>query len=457
MSTSDFDYDVIVVGGGPAGVSVAYCLSKLGNSVIIIDKKPISQIGNKTCGDALDKSSPQLLFDEFDLPLPFGDEISANLDTLTVMTPSSKLSIDAPGYTVDRHIYGQRLLQNCIDNGVVVKDQAPVRDIIIENGFIKGVEYNDIAKNEKIKLRAKIIADCSGTFGAIRQKLPVNFSLGIHNRIPDHHLAASYREIVDLNEAHEFDNEIVLGYSPLIPPPGYLWFFSKGDKKLNIGTGWLKSENYTFDKSMKQIFREALNETYEEGEDYNIKIRGGGQIPIRPPFDSLVFNGGLLIGDSGCLVDPTTAEGHGIALVAGMYAAKAIDSAIKNNDFSIKSLWQYNIDVMNHYGRRNAISYVTLQFLREVEAKGMDKIIQKKLLTEIELKEVLNGENPSMSLKELLSKVIRGFPNFKLLYQLYKLTKNVTIMGNIYDNYPKSPEQLPSWISQRNIALNEKL
>ena len=102
-----------------------------------------------------------MLFDEFDLPLPFGDEISANLDTLTVMTPSSKLSIDAPGYTVDRHIYGQRLLQNCIDNGVVVKDQAPVRDIIIENGFIKGVEYNDIAKNEKIKLRAKIIADCS--------------------------------------------------------------------------------------------------------------------------------------------------------------------------------------------------------------------------------------------------------------------------------------------------------
>ena len=81
-----------------------------------------------------------------------------------------------------------------------------------------------------------------------------------------------------------------------------------------MGTGWLKSENYTFDKSMKQIFREALNETYEEGEDYNIKIRGGGQIPIRPPFDSLVFNGGLLIGDSGCLVDPTTAEGHGIAL-----------------------------------------------------------------------------------------------------------------------------------------------
>ena len=124
---------------------------------------------------------------------------------------------------------------------------------------------------------------------------------------------------------------------------------------------------------------------------------------------------------------------------------------------SIKSLWQYNIDVMNHYGRRNAISYVTLQFLREVEAKGMDKIIQKKLLTEIELKEVLNGENPSMSLKELLFKVIRGFPNFKLLYQLYMLTKNVTIMGNIYDNYPKSPEQLPSWISQRNIALNEKL
>jgi len=457
MSEDNRDYDVIVVGGGPAGVSVAYGLAKQGKSVIILDKKSHDQIGNKTCGDALDKSSPEFLYEEFGLPLPSGDEVSDHLTKLSVQTPSTTVTLTAPGYTVDRHIYGQRLLKECEEAGVVVVDQAPVREVLIENNYVVGVTYIDRQKREKVELRAPLVADCSGTFGAIRQHLPDDFAEGIHPRIPDHHIAATYREIVEMTENHPYPSEIVLSYAPSIPPPGYLWFFTKGDKKLNIGTGWLKSENYEFEKSMKEIYRDALDEIYREGEDYEILVKGGGQIPIRPPFDSLVFNGGVLIGDAGCLVDPTTAEGHGIALVAGAYAAKTMAAALDKEDYSRESLWKYNVDVMSHYGRRNSISYVTLQYLRAIEAEGMDFILKRNLLTEAEIKAVFNGENPKMGFKDILVKIVRAFPNFKMLYKLYELSRDVKAIGAIYDDYPDNPDDLTAWRHRRDEFLNEEL
>lgn len=449
------EYEVIIVGGGPAGVSSAYTLAKLGKSVIVLDKKQHSKIGDKTCGDALDMESPLILQDAFGLDLPKGDEISDNVSKLTVKTDSTEITLTAPGYTVDRLIYGQRLLQECIDLGVDVIDSAPVREVIIEDHAVVGVKY--LKGGSLHEIRAPLVADCSGTMGAVRQHLPEGFSEGLHQRIPDHHIAATFREIVDMKDDHPWPEEIVLAYFPSIPPPGYLWFFSKGEKKLNIGTGWLKSENKKFDKSMRKIYREALDDYYKLDEDYEIKVTGGGQIPIRPPFDSLTFNGGLLIGDAGCLVDPTTAEGHGPALVAGYYAGRVMADAIDRKDYSRESLWKYNIDVMAHYGRRNAISYVTLQFLRAVEASGMDFILKRGVLTEQEVKDVFDGDDPKTGFFAIMSKVIRIFPRYGLLKTLYTLVSNVKKMGRIYDNYPQNAADLARWRQERDTLLGEVL
>ncbi len=68
--SSNFDFDVIIVGGGPAGVSSAISIAKNGFKVVIIDKKKINDIGEKTCGDAIDKAALMRVKDKIGIELP---------------------------------------------------------------------------------------------------------------------------------------------------------------------------------------------------------------------------------------------------------------------------------------------------------------------------------------------------------------------------------------------------
>jgi len=452
---NEMTYDVIIVGGGPAGVSSAYTLAKLGKKVLLLDKKSHDRIGDKSCGDALDRTSPEILFEKFGLPLPHGDEISDEVKYMTIATPGGSVKMSAPGYTVDRHIYGQRLLKECEDVGVDVIASAPVRDVIIEDNYVKGVVYMN--RGEKKEVRSKAVIDCSGTFAAVRKKLPEGFSYGLNREVPDFHIAASYREIVELKEKdHPYSKEIVLLYKESIPPPGYLWFFTKGKRRLNLGTGWLKSENHLYEKSMKEIYREALSEHYTPDE-YEIIKSGGGQIPIRPPFDSLTFNGGMLVGDAGCMVDPTTAEGHGPALVSGYFAGSVLAKALDKGDVSREGLWEYNSKVMELYGVRNAMSYVALRYLRKLSPDGLQFIIKRGIISEDELKGIYTGEENPISFMSMVWKVVKAFPKFVLLLTLKRMVDDVKAIGAYYETYPSDPTKLSKWIEGRNSMLNEDL
>ena len=159
----NFDYDVIVVGGGPGGTIAAITLAKAGYSVCLLDKKKKNLIGDKTCGDALDKTTVDLLVQNLGIEEPQGKEVSDIIKRMSIAANdiNIKATLTAPGYVVDRLEFGQRLLKTCEEAGVTIIPQAPVRDIIVENNFLKGVKFH---KDGEIKeLRAKFTIDASGS------------------------------------------------------------------------------------------------------------------------------------------------------------------------------------------------------------------------------------------------------------------------------------------------------
>ena len=148
-------HDVLIIGGGPAGVIAGIGIAKEGYDVVIIDKKERGNIGKKNCGDALDTKHTNILFEELGIELPNlnNGEVRSEVSKITIASKSldTKLTASAPAYQVDRLKYGQTLLETAEKNGVKIWDQCTVRGIIIENNSdLNVVAINDLGNYENL-------------------------------------------------------------------------------------------------------------------------------------------------------------------------------------------------------------------------------------------------------------------------------------------------------------------
>lgn len=452
-----FDFDVIIVGGGPAGVTCAIAVAKKGFKVAIIDKKSRESIGDKTCGDAVDKAAMTRVSEGIGIDHPSGKELSDNIKKMSIAVNNihTKVSLDAPGYLVDRLNFGQRLLSIAEEYGVEIIDSAPVRDIILEtiNGekYLSGVIYN---KNGiKQELRGKFTIDASGAYACIRKLLPDEFLTdGIKKELSEDEIWPTYREIIQLNENvpdHDFGEEILLLYNNKYPPPAYFWIFSKGNHQLNVGIGWLKSQNFG---SLKKWYQEELNNYYKSNQ-YTVLKSGGGQIPFRPPFDNLVFNGGALAGDAACMVHPVTAEGHGPALDTGWRLGTVLANSLAINSRSKKDIWEYNIIVSNHYRKKHVEAEILRKMLVEVGTSNIAYLFEKKIFTEEELNLIFTGGNLELTMLRKVNRVLKLLLRPNLLIKLRKTLNLVDKCSEIFKEYPEDPILINQWREKRNKLL----
>lgn len=452
----DYDYDVVIVGGGPAGSIAAYSIANEGYSCVIVDKKDKENIGNKNCGDALDETHVKILERELGVEPPSIEKGEARdlIKRITIAAGdlNSKLTADTPGYLVDRLVYGQRLLQMAEKAGAEIISNASMRGIIIENAQIVGINY--FHNNQLKQIKAKITIDASGYVGAVRKEIPKELSNGIDYTIIDEYTIATYREIIKFknNESHNFREEIVLLYHNDIPVPGYAWIFSEGEGMLNIGITWVKSINYPSYTSMKKIYHEVLDPYFDPSE-YEVIYKGGGNIPMRPNFDSLVVNGAMLCGDAGALADPTTYEGHGPALESGRLAAKAAIQALKKNSFLAKDLWQYNVDVMKYPGGMHTQSYIAQILLTKLKVKGLKYLLDKNLISEQELRDLFQNPDAEFSLWFKIKKLLKMFPRWDLVLTIKKHMDLIELTKDVYELYPADPSKLDEWREFRNRKL----
>ncbi|MFX0050243.1 MAG: NAD(P)/FAD-dependent oxidoreductase, partial [Candidatus Hermodarchaeota archaeon] len=221
---SAIETEVLVVGGGPAGVISALTASKNGCKVILIDSKTFGQIGNKVCGDALNLAPTLFLEEKLGLEKPNGEEIAENVERLVFQTPKADFPLTGDGYVLNRHPYGQRLLKTAQEYGVEVRAETRAISAIISNGVVNGAVVQNKKTKENYEIRAKITIDCSGRNYQIRKTIPEDKFPYLDKTMKKRDIAASYREIIRLKEDHPYRNEIRLIYEPNIPiEPGYFW------------------------------------------------------------------------------------------------------------------------------------------------------------------------------------------------------------------------------------------
>ena len=445
-------YDVIVVGAGPAGVCAAVSCKNEGLEVLLIDKKQHEKIGDKVCGEAISKRTIETVSEKLGIENPSGEEINACVKELVLRTslPVDHIILPAIGYMVNRHIYGQRLLNDSIKKGVSVLADTKVIKPIIKEGKVTGVIARTQKKEEE-EYFAKVVIDCSGLLAVIRTNLPDDFEPSLNNKLRKSDYAPCYREIIELDKEHDLDGKIVLQYEEIIPNPGYIWFFGDGERKINCGTGFIKIGKDK-DKSVKSVYFNAMEKYYPKGTYQTIDGRGDS-VPIRPPLWNAVAPGLIVAGDAAFHADPLTAEGHGPAMLAGLHAGEIAAEAIRKNRTDVEGLWEYNKRVIKSFGADHARSRILTLALQELGPKRLEFLLTRKVIKQADL--TSEGVLKKQSIFSYLDRAIRSFPRFGLLLLIKKAISASKKTAYLCDRYPEKPNDFRVWREEMDKVYEE--
>ena len=294
--TDASNHDVIIIGGGPAGSTVARYAAEGGADVLVIDgRDPIGtplQCGELVpSNDEMRRLCPDVpdMDDLFQTPKEAISRISTKMH---VVPPSGKpLKYDFEGLVLNRVAHDEALVE--------LAKKAGAKYLV--NHHVKSVEGNTVLLRNGEKKSAKIIVGAGGHNDPLRRdywnekslKIPVKFVL----------MEGDYGEAVELHFGS-------------MAPGGYAWMFPKS-AGANIGLGIQRS--FSKGKTMNQYADDFIDQY-----DGNITFRGAGSLPMSGTIKTFVKDNYMLVGDAAGMVLPSNGAGITIAMVGGRIAGQVI-------------------------------------------------------------------------------------------------------------------------------------
>ena len=322
------DYDVIVVGCGPAGASAAYFNAEAGRKVLLIEKADFPR--DKICGDGVTGKSLGILY-EMGLDAEIAGIKEISCDSVLLSSPDATLltipiaSPDDPltAFCIERLLFDNVLYERAVESvkangGTLLKEK--VSGVVVESDVVTGVRVKDKTYS------AKLVVGADGFNGPVSRHVMSETQQPKQNR---KHYSSAVREYWEGIEGSEGQIEIHFIKGIL---PGYFWIFPLSDKRFNIGVGMLLADMDNQSVKLKEMLDWVVNESFLAERFSDAKAipntRKGWMLPMGSP-RGLSLNprknfvkGCVLVGDSASLIDPFTGEGIGNALVSGKLTAK---------------------------------------------------------------------------------------------------------------------------------------
>mgnify|MGYP001575630781 FL=1 len=337
------NYEVIVIGGGPAGSAAAALLAEKGHSVLVLEREKFPRYH---IGESL------LPFTFYPLQrlgrLPKMRQ-SAFIMKYSVQfgSPSGKAS--QPFYFFNR--YDQdvaqtwqvlraeldlMLLNNAREKGATVKEEVAVKDLLKGGERVAGVRAQD-KQGQMTEYRAPLTLDCSGreAFSAVRNRWRMGDPMLNKVAVWTYYQGAKRDDGIDAGATTV----------AFVPEKGWFWYIPLHNDLVSVGVvaegKYLSREGV---REPEQIFQREIRQNAWIEERLACGAQTGpyyitGEYSFHSRY--CAAEGLLLVGDAFCFLDPVFSSGLMFALKSGVLAADAVHEALAAGDFAPARFAQY--------------------------------------------------------------------------------------------------------------------
>lgn len=328
-------FDVIILGGGPAGSTCAITLKNSGLKVAMIEKETFPR--DKICGDAVSSVAKRIL-----------RQINPELETKLLAYPNksyiSKAKLHSPqfknleigfnlvGHCIKRIEFDNWLFEEALKNQTLkVYQQTKVTNVETDNSKAT------VTLADGTTLTADVIVGCDGAHSIAAKKL-AKF------KVDKKHYSGAVRQYYSNVEGLDGKSLEVYFLKGFLP--GYFWIFPLANNQANVGFGML-SDTIAKDKiDLKQSLHTIINDIPEVQKRFKNAIaledvKGFG-LPLGSKKHTISGNRFMLCGDAASLIDPFSGEGIETAMESGKFAAEQILQCYEKNNFSAEFIAAYD-------------------------------------------------------------------------------------------------------------------
>ncbi|MDJ0851743.1 MAG: NAD(P)/FAD-dependent oxidoreductase [Myxococcota bacterium] len=348
MSSSE-SFDVVVVGGGPAGAVMAWSLAGRGVRVAVVERATFPR--EKVCGDFVE---------------PGGLRILEAMDCLSALEASDRLPITQiraffqsrvayrgaipyyearqglppHGYIIPRSELDTHLLDRARQSSATVLEGCSVTGIAREG---RGLRLAVKSGRRRFALRAPLVVGADGTESVVARSFGQARSDRRHTTIS----VRGYVEGVSVPRGEAtiwFDEDLY---------PGYGWMFPMSGGRANVGAGVLAEACHRHDLSVPKLFDgflEKLRLHHPGCARLRLSARPvGGVVKMYGGIARNHFDGGLLVGDAGSFVDPMTGEGITPGMESALVAVPTLLEALERGRFDAGFLSRFERDFRGYF------------------------------------------------------------------------------------------------------------